>query len=130
MKVLLGTSHQLAGGRQRGSSPDGQQRGLGDFKDKFFHWAVLFVQNYHHHFLHIILQGQESPAPELGAPPPEPPSCPREDGMGKGALTALLGRKAKDPESRGLRSSTKHPQTRVVQAEGREFLGPMGIPTP
>lgn len=89
---------------EQGSAPDGQQRGLGDFKDEFLHWAVLLVQNYHHHFLHIILQGQEPPPPELGPrlPLPRPlPSLPPAPCPGKVGKDTRTPAQLPGPESLG-----------------------------
>lgn len=47
------------------TSPNGKKRWLGDLKDKSLHGVVLFIQDYNHNFLHIILQEPRQKNPFL-----------------------------------------------------------------
>lgn len=47
------------------TSPNGKKRWLGDLKDKSLHGVVLFIQNYDHDFLHIVLQEPRQKNPFL-----------------------------------------------------------------
>lgn len=49
------------------SSPNGKKRWLGDLKDESLHGVVLFIQNYNHNFLHIVLQEPRQKNPLIRA---------------------------------------------------------------
>lgn len=47
------------------TSPNGKKRWLGDLKDESLHRVVLFIQDYNHNFLHIVLQEPRQKNPFL-----------------------------------------------------------------
>lgn len=47
------------------TSPNRKKRWLGDLKDKSLHGVVLFIQDYNHNFLHIVLQEPRQKKPFL-----------------------------------------------------------------
>lgn len=59
----LGVKHYGQAGVE--TSPNGKKRWLGDLKDESLHRVVLFIQDYNHNFLHIVLQEPRQKNPFL-----------------------------------------------------------------
>lgn len=65
LKLLPGLGVGCHGQTGVETSPNGKKRWLGDLKDKSLHGVVLFIQNYNHNFLHIVLQEPRQKNPFL-----------------------------------------------------------------